>query len=342
MTPFRFITSCAVALSAALVSSEALAHVKWFVDPTMASQVSFTPYQITDTAVLLWIGVMLSLAVIAVMLDRRVPSIPVADTKTRHDFIELLRIFTGMALLLTAYEGALIAPHLAVYGGLGGVLVFLQAVIGIMLIANRFILHAALLMLLLTLGIVVKFGLGSALEYFIIVGIALFLGINHLPTEASKERWKPYSVALLRICTGVSLIALAVSEKLAGAAMGQAFVANYDWNFMEMLGFSAFDDRLFVLSAGMMEATFGLILILGVMTRATMLAVSAFMLMSNLVFIAQGYREEALVEFVGHMPLIATALILLLLGYGQRLRITDLEVGALLRGLRTKPARGDA
>ncbi len=132
------------------------------------------------------------------------------------------------------------------------------------------------------------------------------------------NRFKPYSVDSLRIFTGISLVTLGFSEKLFGALYGQAFLANYQWNFMTLLGFDLFNDRLFVLSAGVCEVILGIILILGTTTRLTMLAISGLMLTSNIVFILQGNNKAALVEFVGHLPIIGTALVLILLGYGQR------------------------
>ena len=90
-----------------------------------------------------------------------------------------------------------------------------------------------------------------------------------------------------------------------------------------MLGFAWYDDQLFVLSAGVMEVVFGVVLILGVVTRLTTLVVAGLMLLSNAVFILTGRSEEALIELVGHMPVIATAVILLLLGYGQRWKLAN-------------------
>ncbi|MEM9238335.1 MAG: DoxX family membrane protein, partial [Pseudomonadota bacterium] len=222
----------------------------------------------------------------------------------------------------TAYDGALIAPHLQAHGGFGLFLVFLQAGIGILLLSNHFLHHAALLMLILFLGMMIQFGPVRSLEYVNVVGIALFLLFNYLPSDALREKLKPYSVDMLRIFTGLSLIMLGIFEKLHGAAMGQAFIADYQWNFMQVLGIGWFDDRLFVLSAGVMEVVFGVILVLGVVTRLNILVVAGLMLTSNIVFILQNEQDEALKELIGHLPIIATALILLLLGYGQRLKVT--------------------
>lgn len=260
----------------------------------------------------------------SVLLDTRLPNVRIVGTDTRHDFIEILRIFTGMSMLLTAYEGAIIAPHLIAYGAFGTQLIFLQAIIGILLIANRFVRYAATLMIFLHLGLTIQFGVIAALEYLIMVGIALFLLINNLPTTELRDRFKPYSVAVMRILTGISLITLGLAEKLFGAVMAESFLAANLWNFMPALGLDFFTDRLFALSAGMMEVISGVILALGTAICLNVLALSIVLLASNVLFIVEGNKEAALVEFVGHMPVIGVALVLLLLGAGQRWKLRKL------------------
>ncbi|MEH6631182.1 MAG: DoxX family membrane protein [Halopseudomonas aestusnigri] len=315
---------CLIIFLSVLYAPNTSAHVKWFVDTETASVENFQAYHLFDLPVLVWIGVMVVAILLSIILDMKLPVIRIADSKTRHDFIEIMRIFTGMSLLLTAYEGALLAPHLLAHGPVGIVMVFLQAVIGIMLIGNRFIKYAALMMFTLFLGVIIQFGFLSALEYSNVFGIGLFLLFNHLSGSDLSERIKTYSVDTLRIFTGISLATLGVTEKLTGAVYGQTFLADYQWNFMQLLGFDLFDDRLLVLSAGMSEVILGLVLILGTTTRLTMLAISGLMLTSNIVFIVQGNNDAALKEFVGHLPIIGSALVLILLGYGQRFKITNL------------------
>lgn len=309
---------CALALSAL----PALAHVNWFVEEAAPGVVA--NYSVTDPVFLAWVAVALGMVAVSVWLDARLPVLRIVDTKTRHDFMEILRVFTGMSFLLTAYEGALLAPHHVMEGPVVTALLFLQAGIGILLIANRWLKWTALLMLVLQTGVLITCGVAAALEYSIFVGIALFLLFNNLSDPERRAHAKLYSVAALRIWTGISLFALAIGEKLAPTALGQSFVATYQWNFMQALGFDVFTDQFFVLSAGMVEAVIGVVLILGTTVRLAVFALSAMMAISNVVFILQGENEAALVEFVGHMPIIGTALILLLLGYGQRLKITHL------------------
>ncbi|MEM1387030.1 MAG: DoxX family membrane protein [Pseudomonadota bacterium] len=314
-------------LALAALPAPALAHVRWFTDADAAAMADFPTYAITDPPVLTWIVIGLVLVVIAICLDGRLPKVPVVNSKIRHDAMELLRVFTGMSLLLTAYGGALIAPHLLAYGAFGYALLFLQAFIGIMLISNHFVHHAAILLVVLLLGTLVQYGFVQAFEYVNLVGIALFLFFNHVPNMRLRETLKPYSVDMLRIFTGIALVTLGITEKLSGAMLGQSFIAEFRWNFMPMLGFEWYSDQLFVLSAGAMEVVFGIIMILGVITRLNTFVIAAFMLTSNIVFLLTGQNENALMELVGHMPIIATAIILLLLGYGQRLKLPNPTLG---------------
>lgn len=306
-----------------VLGTGASAHVNWFVqgDAEPLPNISMT-----NPIFIFWCGLAALMVAFSVWIDGKLPTPRIVQSKLRHDFMEILRVFTGMSFLLTAYEGALVAPHKVADGGFGLALVVLQAVIGLMLIANRWIKTAALMMLALHAGVAWQFGILPALEYAIVVGIAFFLLFNSFEDEARRDFFKLYSVDTLRIWTGISLVALAVGEKLAPSAMGQVFVAQYQWNFMEAIGITLFDDRLFVLSAGMVEAVIGIVLILGTTVRLAVLALSVMMAISNIVFIVQGNNEAALVEFIGHMPIIGVALLLLLLGYGQKLRITDVRI----------------
>ena len=306
----------------AMAPNPAAAHVRWFVDQENVDLSRFEPYSIWEPTVLIWIAIATCMVGIAIFIDGKLPIITVANTKVRHDVMEMMRILTGMSFLLTAYDGALVAPHLQAIGGFGLFLVFLQAGIGLLLLSNHFLHYAALLMLVLFTGMMVQFGALKALEYVNVVGIALFLLFNYYPDEETRLRLKPYSVDILRIFTGIALVILGASEKLYGAALGQAFITDYPWNFMSDIGFEWFDDRLFVLSAGAMEVVFGVILVLGVVTRLTMAVVAGLMLISNITFILLDKQDEALIELIGHLPIIATTLILVLLGYGQRLKVT--------------------
>lgn len=311
-------------LPAFLVSAPAMAHVKWFIPAEHSLDAGFVHYSFTDVAVLVWIGIGLVLIAASVVLDSRLPSLPIVDSKARKDIVSVLRVCTGMSLLLTAYDGALVAPHYQPEGGLGVTLLFMEGLIGLLFISNRGVFYGSIMLLILYCGVIFQFGFIETIEYWNIIGIAIFLLFNNFKNNRYQEIFKPYSVSALRIFTGIALITLGLSEKLIGAEYGEAFIAEYDWNFMFNLGFENFSDRLFVLSAGVMEVVFGLILILGTTTRLNILVVSGFMLTSNITFLVQGNNPAALMELIGHLPIIATAVICVFFGYGQRLKVTSL------------------
>ena len=307
-----------------LLPGIAWAHVKWFVPVDEGPGAGFVPYSLHDTAVIVWIVIALFLVSFSVFLDSRLPSIPIVNTKVRKDIVSILRFCTGMSLLLTAYDGSVVAPHYTMDGGLGVALLVLEGLIGILLMSNHYLFQTSILMLILFAGLIIKLGFVETIEYWNFIGIALFLMFNNFRSAKNIARFKPYSVPALRIFTGIALITLGLTEKLLGAEYGEAFIAQYDWNFMARLGFENYSDRLFVLSAGFMEVVFGTILILGTTTRLNVLVVSGFMLTSNITFLVQGHNDAALMELIGHLPIIATAIICIFFGYGQRMKVTSL------------------
>ena len=148
MTALRNTLTKALLGVALFYPAGAHAHVRWFVDGAGGDTASFQPYALSEPAVLAWVLIASALIGTAVFLDVKLPTIAVPNTKLRHDVMELMRVLTGMSLLLTAYEGSLIAPHLQAVGGFGLVLLFVQASVGILLLSNHFLHHAAILMLL--------------------------------------------------------------------------------------------------------------------------------------------------------------------------------------------------
>jgi hypothetical protein len=66
---------------------------------------------------------------------------------------------------------------------------------------------------------------------------------------------------------------------------------------------------------------FGIIFLLGLITRLNTLALAGFLISSNLYFFLIGKTEEAFLELTGHLPLLAIAILLILFGGGNRLRL---------------------
>jgi uncharacterized membrane protein YphA (DoxX/SURF4 family) len=311
----------AVSLFSLFFSPAATAHVKWFVDTTVAQANHYQSYGFFDLAVLIWIAIGCLLIGAAILLDIKLPNREFSHQKVRSFIVDLLSFCCGLSLLVTAIDGSLIAPHYIAHGGLGYSLLLLQVIVGVLFVINRYILQAAVLLLILYAGLLILYGLSEVIEYLNYIGIALFLLLSNVPTKLFNLSVQPFGIAMLRMFTGVALIALGISEKLLGAKYGQAFIATYDWNFMANLGLEFFSDQLFVLSAGVMEVVFGIILILGVVTRINILVIAIFMLASNITFVIQSNQQAAVMELIGHLPIIASALVLLLFGNKQALSL---------------------
>lgn len=318
-----FATGLTLVLPTVLFSSTAQAHVKWFIDPQNIQHTQYAVYKLFDLPVIIWLLIAFGLITAAIYLDKKLPTPVIVRSSIRHKLIDLLSFCCGISLLVSAIDGVLIAPHYLAYNSFTHWLLYLQGLIALLLIVNRWVLQAASLLVVLYIGVVFQFGMSEALEYANVIGIALFLIFNNCASLGFSNQLKPYSVGALRIFTGIALMTLGVTEKLLGVEYGQAFIATYDWNFMAKLGFSAFSDQLFVLSAGVMEVVFGAILVLGVLTRLNTLVIASFMLASNITFVFQSNQSAAIMELFGHLPIIASAVILIFLGAGQRLLITN-------------------
>lgn len=296
-----------------LLSTSAQAHVKWFVPAGQALAPGYPAYSLSEPAVLSWLVLALLMIAASRWLDPRLPT-PGRPGMLGSLVTGLLPFGMGISLLLTAWSGAVLAPHYHWQGWTFDTLVLLEALAGALLLFRPLVYAGALALLGVCLGLLLQRGLLEVLEYANVAGIAGFLALNHHPSPARRRQLAHWALPILRSSTGLALLTLALTEKLLRPDYAETFVQTYMWNFMQNLGMESFNDRLFVLSAGAVEAVLGLLLILGTTTRLTVLVVSGFMLTSNLTFLLQGQLEEALLEITGHLPIICTALILLVFG----------------------------
>jgi uncharacterized membrane protein YphA (DoxX/SURF4 family) len=151
-------------------------------------------------------------------------------------------------------------------------------------------------------------------DYFSLLGKSFF--------KMKLERFKPYALSVLRIGTGATLFILGFSEKILAPEYGINFLNHYHWNFMALLGFN-YSDYLFVISAGTVESLFGLVFLLGIVTRLNALSVAIFFTIPMFIL--------GPIELAGHMPHFAAVILLLLYGNGGKFvfvhRYKDAEWG---------------
>lgn len=306
----------------ALFPALSYAHVKWFAEPVM----DMRPYEITDKFVINWILITIAIVLVGLFLEKKTKTPVWLETKIpkwKDKILSISSIGFGLAFILFSAYGYVFAPNLEASGRMGLLLLGLQALIGLMFLLGIYARAGAVLLIGLFALATFKYGISNTVDATEILGIALFMLIAGRPKwriiESLKikewfSKWSDYAVPILRVGTGINLMVLGFTEKILTPSLTQNFLANYHWNFMEVLGFASFTNYWFAFSAGMTEFIFGLMLLLGLVTRITTIALA--------VFLATTLYLLGPVELIGHLPHFAIAIVLLVIGSGSNLKLT--------------------
>jgi uncharacterized membrane protein YphA (DoxX/SURF4 family) len=293
--------------------------VKWFVEqPTGVNKVQFSLYEPATQ-----IGILILIAAIAtaIWLNRIIVDPPRAvvafGKRSPNTVLYLVQLLVGTSLLMTAINGAVIAPHLENDGMVMVLLLIVEVGAAVLLIADRWVPVAAILILVLMIGCSHAFGLVIPMEYSNLLGMAIFFTLMKVSDENWLSRYRARALPLLRVITGIALVVLAFTEKLLNPDLAMRFLSEHNMNFMQQIGIEAYSDYLFVLSAGFAELLFGVILILGVVTRTNIIALSCFLIASNTYFFVIGDGVNGVTEIFGHMPLFAAAIVFIIYGGGE-------------------------
>lgn len=304
----------------ALVSAPSIsyAHVKWFAKELGTAR----PYQITDTPVLIWLGIIILLLLAGVYLEKKL-TIPKYLTNSKNKLSQLghtiATIGFGLALIIFSFNNFLFAPSLSLNNTF---LLALQAISGAMIVLGLYQRVAAIIIFLIFIFGINHYGFLEMLEAVEILGFGIYIFIfnrqswNLKDSKTLSELTKnlqAHAVPLLRFFTGLNLIILGFSEKIFNPSLAQNFLTNYHWNFLQSLGWHGFTDYWFAFSAGIVEIIFGLFFILGLVTRLNTIVLAIF-LITTLILLGP-------IELVGHIPHFSIALILLLYGSGTKLKI---------------------
>lgn len=297
------------------------AHVKWFAHPEGLAR----PYSITDGFVISWIIISIVLVFIGVFLDKKTdpPKYFVKKTEGWTPFIHSLSsIGFGISLIIFTLKGFVFAPNFPAHGNFGALLLLIQGVSGLLMLFGFFERVGAILLLLAFLGNVYIFGFHEMIDALEMLGFSIYLFIVGRPLWRLVDiKWfqtfagqiQDWGIPLLRVFTGLNLIALGFTEKILAPSMTQEFLTHYKWNFMQDLGFSMFTNYWFAFSAGVVEALFGIFLVLGLVTRLTTLVLAVFLAIT-LVLLGP-------IELMGHLPHFSIAIVFLVLGSGEKLKI---------------------
>lgn len=328
----------------------AYAHIGWFVDK---GHHSGAHYSIDVTTVLIIVGAM-SFVVLALVIDRgRLPArVRVVSERAYGLFPEgnewrIVASLAGVLLIVNSTTDVFLAANLVLPNeGLITIGKMVQLVIGLLLVSQISFSLAGLLILVVVLPLAaIYIPISSLVDYiFEFVALALslmFVGISacYLDQLACKlvkhdpARFQHLPLPIIRIGVGLTLVVLAVHNKLLNANLSLTFLDEHNVNFMPYLGFAGFTDLHFALAAGVSELTIGLLLVFGIATRFVTAVLSMFFI-GTLVVLGPA-------ELMGHLPLFGIALLLIIRGSGSY-RLGSVDVRHTLhlsRGL-TKYATG--
>ena len=296
------------------------AHEAWFGPDTFPSDWGFAAE--TLTLVLLAAAVAATVAVRAIA--RYFPGVDVGWLGRCAPFMPFaVRIHLAVSLVGLLSLGYYLSPAMDLEADATGILLGVVMVVAAIGMATGY--HArwaaGLLLAAGPLGML-EFGFLPVLQRADMLGLALFivltgagrwsadheLGRTADPSPAAAGQ----AVWALKVCAGLALIVVAFAEKLAVPGMALDFLAHHpDFNLAQQLGLG-WSDLEFARVAGAIEVLFGLLVISGALSQACVLA-AGIPFNATLWFFGTS-------ELVGHLPIYAAMLVLLVYGSDPALR----------------------
>ena len=300
----------------------AYAHTKWFATSTLEP---YTSSESTALYLVVWACIAFAIVMVGIYFERaKIFSLSFLEPKKDHAYQRAAASFsmvTGAFFLIAGTHHYVFSPNLSASLGVPEWLIVLQILIGISLLVGFFERIAAIVLMFLWVLVLLYTGVVAALEDIWVLSTAFFILVmgndyfDMFPIRALQRQvahLRPYALPVLRWGTGTTLFVLGFSEKILHPEFGINFLTLYPWNFMQSLGF-AYSDYLFTLSAGAVESLFGLVFMLGIVTRLNALVLAVFFTIP--IFILGP------IELAGHMPHFAAVVLMLLFGAGQHFKL---------------------
>jgi uncharacterized membrane protein YphA (DoxX/SURF4 family) len=298
------------------------AHTRWFAEGELAPFMTSEP---GGLYLALWFGIVAIVVAAGIWLEKRrwfqfhflKPRAPHAFTREAS----LFSMVTGAFLMIAGTHEYLFSPNLSHEAGIPMTLIMMQFALGLSFLLGIFARVSALGLIAMWALIIPVAGWVSAFEDVWVLSSALFIlimGNDYFSVVTFKllahlaQPYQSYALPVLRVGTGLTLLTLGFTEKILHPEFGINFLRQYDWNFMQMLGFP-YSDYLFTLSAGVVEALFGLIFILGILPRLNALVIAIFF--SIPLFLLGP------IELAGHVPHFAAVVFILLFGAGAHWKL---------------------
>ena len=229
----------------------------------------------------------------------------------------VIGLHAAVPLLVAGVQLQLFVPNLALpYNFFGGLVALVEIVIALSFVYGAGTRIGAAFLAVIWLVGAVWFGPVLLLEHALFLGVAFFMfvmGRGPAAVDMTLKRFHhpleelvPRAVPTLRVMTGIGIVVLAFTEKLWNVPMGVEFLERYPLNFFPAIGFESVDDATFIVIAGTVELTFGLLLISGAFVRLmTLILWVPF----NLTLPFLGWRE-----LVGHLPIYGVMALIVIWG----------------------------
>lgn len=289
-----------------------LLHVKWFVDYEEMTGGGEIGFEFFEKAVGICFVMTLVVLLCAFYCEKKlkVPKWLVNfGDKYRKWLLWSFQLLVALFFFFSAYENILIAPIFIVDTLIEQILMWILVGVGVLLIANLWLWLAGFLLLAVYVSVGYLYGVSTILEHAHLLGLSLFFILTGWSFKFGNfiHQLKFKAQDILRILTGVALIVLGWVEKLAYPVVGEEFLKLHNWNFIhDLLGISLMDNHFFVIAAGFVEMLFGLILVLGWVTRLNTLVLAVFFIITAIILGPH--------EVLGHLPIFAIAILLLVWG----------------------------
>ena len=297
----------------------ASAHVKWFVDSDEVIKESHNAvpfYYLHSTEVIIWSIISILVVLVFSILDRIIPppkKLFIFGLKHDRGIDRAVSIVLGLYLVcISLIWNIILIPDIPVASLTTFGLLIVQLTLGILFILGVGIRTASMGVILLLGYMTYRVGLLELGENLLTASIVVYLYIRHSPKRSIIGRLDNHSVEIVRIATGISLIVMAFSEKLMYPELGLSFLQVHHWNFMYNLGLTWYSNELFVLSTGFAEMIFGVIFILGYLTRINTVLIASFFASSVVMMMAQFGQWE-----VEDLVVYAAATLFIFYGHGK-------------------------
>lgn len=294
--------------SALLASGNCFGHVRWFVEKSTTSE----SFSLDVLSALIVFGASLfCLACYAVNRYFAETSIVHRPLSIKGMEWSILKACLSIMLIGNIVSDIFIAPNLIDIEFNESYGLVAQAALVVALAFGETIFAAVLAVVLMILLYV--FGFALAIDYaveFIAVAIsfAMIGYYSHWHSgKVDKEVLFKNAGVILRIGVGLQLIVLAVHNKLIDPNLALGFLAQYpEFNLMTLIGITQYTDLHFVLSGGMAELAFGLMLTFNIASRLVSCCVFGCFFLTSIVL--------GLHELLGHIPILACLVVMIVNG----------------------------